>query len=137
VEIRSSVECVMNIFFFSVAMFCTASRPRHRHVDDQVDLFGVVPAPRDAGAMSGLSWWSPTITLIGLPAPCRRNRPPPSAPRHRAWPSASTPAVHVGENPDLDDVVGDCASAAGEADIATANAASTPSFLAEITTALP
>jgi hypothetical protein len=41
----------MNIRFFSLAnVLHRQPHRRHRHVDNQVDLFGVIPAPRNAGA---------------------------------------------------------------------------------------
>ena len=59
----------MNSFFFSLAMFCTA-RPTAETGTSTIRSTCSVSYQRRAIAlpMSGLSWWSPTITLIGLPS---------------------------------------------------------------------
>src|SRR5450755_4300314 len=59
----------MNSFFFSLAMVCTASPTAETGTSTIRSTCSVsyqrraMPAP-----ISGLSWWSPTITVIGLPS---------------------------------------------------------------------
>ncbi|MGY3647227.1 hypothetical protein ACVWW2_002518 [Bradyrhizobium sp. LM4.3] len=99
----------MNSRFFSLAMFCTASPSRgDRHVDDQIDLVDVVPAPRDGAADVGLELVvadddADRLAEHGAAEIVDRHL----RRRHRTLAGRCRGrAVHVGEHADLDDVVG-------------------------------
>jgi hypothetical protein len=125
----------MNSRFFSFAMFCTASPTADTGTSRITSTWSTsyhrraMPAP-----ISGLSWWSPTITLIGLP----KTVPPKSSTAICAavtepWPvgveagpfmSVSTPILTTSSET--------WASAAVEASTATASAASLSKCLLSI-----
>src|SRR5450631_4393226 len=130
----------MSIFFFSLATFCTASPTADTGTSTIRSTCSVsyqrraMPAP-----ISGLSWWSPTITVTGLP----NTLPPKSSTAICAavtepWPvgveagpfmSVSTPILTTSSEI--------WARADGGERTAAANAASMVSCLVEITDVLP
>src|SRR5215831_14871262 len=122
----------MNNRFFSFAMFCTASPTDDTGTSRITSTWSTsyhrraIPAPT-----SGLSWWSPTITLIGLP----KTLPPKSATAICAavtepWPVGVDPGPLMSvSTPILTTSSETCASAAVEASIARASAASMGKYL--------
>ena len=134
------VECVMNSFFFSLATFCTA-RPTADTGTSTIRSTWSTSYQRRAmpPPMSGLSWWSPTMMLIGLPS----TLPPKSsiaicAAVTEPWPvgvdagpfmSVSTPILTTSSET--------CASAAVDASIAAASIPSMDRFLANILSSPP
>src|SRR5437868_7039894 len=125
----------MKSFFFSLAMFCTA-RPTADTGTSTIRSTCSTSYQRRAmpPPMSGLSWWSPTTTLIGLPS----TLPPKSSIAictavTEPWPvgveagpfmSVSTPILTTSSET--------CASAADDASIAAAPSRHAEKFLKNI-----
>src|SRR5215813_5432258 len=117
----------MNSRFFSFATCCTASPTDDTGTSRITSTWPTsyhrraMPAP-----ISGLSWWLPTITLIGLP----KTLPPKSSTAICAavtepWPVGVDPGPLMSvSTPSLTTSSETCASAAVEASIASVSAAS-------------
>ena len=130
----------MNSFFFSLAMFCTA-RPTADTGTSTIRSTWSTSYQRRAmpPPMSGLSWWSPTMMLIGLPS----TLPPKSsiaicAAVTEPWPVGvdAGPFMSV-RTPILTTSSETCASAAVDASIAAASIPSLDRFLANILSSPP
>src|SRR5882724_2403428 len=129
----------MNSFFFSLAMFCTA-RPTAETGTSTIRSTCSTSYQRRAMAppISGLSWWSPTITLIGLP----RTLPPKSSTAICAavtepWPVGVDAGPFMSVRTPILTTSSEICARAGDASAAAASSPSANPRLAEIKAVLP